>query len=127
MSEYNQFKQDENKIHAALPLQDFPKALKAVARVGQFGNQKYDPHSWRKVPDNIERYTQAMIRHLLEDMNGNKVDDESGLLHYAHFVWCALATLELRLSQSVSSYVEGDNFKNGSSDCYTKNILETYK
>lgn len=93
----NDFKFDQGKLDAALPLQDFPRALKAIAAVGAYGNQKYEPHSWPKVEDAFVRYSHAMLRHYLDHMQGEKNDPETLLRHYAHFAWNALATLELLL------------------------------
>ena len=63
-----------------------------IARVRMFGNKKYgDPENWRNVE--VERYRDAMFRHLiryLKDPHG--VDSESGLPHLAHLA-CNVAFL----------------------------------
>lgn len=73
----------------------FPNALAAVADVSKFGASKYDWGNWRHVDNGVERYTEALGRHLLQD----GVDSESGLLHAAHTAWNAMARLELMLQE----------------------------
>ena len=50
-----------------------------------------------EVPDGVNRYTDALARHLLAEAIGEKVDPESGLYHAAHAAWNALARLDLML------------------------------
>lgn len=73
----------------------FPEAIKAVASVSAFGATKYAWSGWRHVPDGINRYTDAMGRHLIDEAAGKVLDDDSGLLSAAHTAWNALARLEL--------------------------------
>lgn len=96
------FKDDGGKVLMGTLL-EFPLALKAVAEVATFGVNKYTRGGWRSVSDGRVRYTDAMMRHLLD---GDGVDDGprgSGLLHEAHFVWNAIARLELRLREAVET------------------------
>lgn len=93
------FKADVGKPLAALPFQDFPRALAEIAGVGTFGAAKYARHSWGKVDNGLERYTDAMMRHLMADMGGEELDPETNLKHYAHFAWNVLATFELMLTK----------------------------
>ena len=89
-------KYDEDKPLAGLVLQDFGSALLEVAKVGTFGAEKYEKSNWLIVPNGIERYTDAMARHFLqESLQPN--DPESELKHAAHTAWNALARLELML------------------------------
>lgn len=90
------FKDDGGKVLMGTLL-EFPLALAAVAEVATFGVNKYTRGGWESVPNARVRYTDAMMRHLL---GGDGVDDGprgSGLLHEAHFVWNAIARLEIRL------------------------------
>ena len=89
-------KMDLGKVQAGVLL-DFSRALWKVAEVGTHGNGKYARGSWLHVPEAGERYEDALMRHLLKI----KVEpiDESGLTHLAHFVWNALAVLELGLRE----------------------------
>lgn len=79
----------------------FPNALKAVAEVSEYGARKYTSMGWSTVPDGVDRYREALGRHLLAEAEAQAWDltqvDESGLLHDAQEAWNALAKLELRL------------------------------
>lgn len=75
----------------------FPRAIDAVARVSTFGAKKYDWKGWETVPEGFERYSDAMVRHLIAEGKGEVLDSDSGLLHAAHAAWNALARLELKL------------------------------
>jgi len=88
-------KLDDNKILAGI-LADFSNALLEVAKVGTFGAKKYARSGWQSVPNGIERYTDALWRHLLTE-KVNETDDESNLLTASHLAWNALARLELIL------------------------------
>lgn len=77
----------------------FPKALLEVAKVSDFGAQKYERGGWKTVPDGIERYFDALGRHLLNFQIEGTFDKESGLRHMAHLAWNALAVLELQLQE----------------------------
>lgn len=74
----------------------FPRALKAVADISAFGASKYTWRGWESVDGGVERYGDALARHLLAEAAG-PVDGESGYLHAAHAAWNALARLELIL------------------------------
>ena len=76
-------KLDAGKNRVGLMVSDFPRALEAVAEVATYGANKYTPHGWVSVPDGLERYTDAMHRHLLAEARGEKFDAESGLEHAA--------------------------------------------
>lgn len=89
-------KLDAGKIPMRLILHSMPLALLEVGKVGQYGAGKYTEDGWVKVPDGINRYTDAMMRHMLAEGMGS-VDEDSGLLHAAQVAWNALARLELML------------------------------
>ena len=90
-------KLDSGKNRLGLVLHGFPRALEAVGQIGTYGAEKYSPNGWMEVPDGINRYSDAMYRHLLREALGEPSDQESGLLHAAHAAWNALARLELML------------------------------
>jgi hypothetical protein len=91
-------KLDAGKICAFRGAVDyFPRAIEAVAAVSTFGAIKYDWAGWKSVPDGIERYSDALMRHLLAESKGDRHDPDSGLLHAAHSAWNMLAVLELKL------------------------------
>jgi hypothetical protein len=77
----------------------FPRAITAVAEISTFGAQKYAWKGWEGVDDGINRYSDAMVRHMLKEAMGEEVDPDSGLLHAAHLAWGALARLELILRE----------------------------
>jgi hypothetical protein len=92
-------KLDLGKNRLGLVLLAFSLALEEVGRVGTFGAEKYSPNGWLAVPDAQARYTDAMLRHVFRHASGEVNDDESGIAHWAHAAWNALACLELQLRE----------------------------
>lgn len=90
-------KLDHGKPRVDLVLGAFAGALLEVAKVGTFGAAKYTDNGWREVPDGIERYNNAELRHYLAHRMGELNDPDSGLSHSAHRAWNALAILQLEL------------------------------
>lgn len=78
----------------------FPRACLAVAEVSQKGAEKYCWKGWEDVPDGINRYSDAIIRHICKESIEGKIDPDFGLLHKAHVAWNALAVLELELRET---------------------------
>ena len=67
------------------------RLIQAVAAVREHGTKKYhDPENWRKVEP--QRYRDALDRHWLAYLEGEKTDKESGLPHLWHMA-CNLAFL----------------------------------
>lgn len=97
-------KHDNGKYFGALPLQDFPLALKAVAEVGTFGANKYARHSWSTVENGYQRYEDAFHRHMLAHYGGETVDQETKLLHLAHMAWNILALLQMELKNEGGTF-----------------------
>lgn len=85
---------DGGKPKAATLYEYFPNALTEIAKVSTFGCDKYERGSFIDVPNGLERYTDAMHRHFLQEAQGIELDDESGLRHAAHAAWGALCRLE---------------------------------
>lgn len=79
----------------------FPKALYGVLEVATYGARKYSRGGWQYVEDGFERYTDALIRHLLKIPLEDR-DPESGLYHFDHMAWNALARFELYLRKDFS-------------------------
>lgn len=77
----------------------FPRAIKQVAMVSAFGASKYAWKGWESVPDGVNRYSNAMGRHITDEAIEGPVTHDSGLLHKAHIAWNALAALELYIRQ----------------------------
>lgn len=65
--------------------------INAVTAIREFGCQKYhDPENWRKVEP--QRYRDALYRHWLAYLGGEKTDPESGMPHLWHLA-CNVAFL----------------------------------
>lgn len=65
--------------------------IHAVTAIREYGCKKYhDPENWRKVEP--QRYREALYRHWLAYLSGEKNDPESGLPHLWH-VGCNVAFL----------------------------------
>lgn len=75
-------KADSGKLQwSLLPFEE----LKDVVRVLMLGAKKYTPDNWKKC-DNMTRYKDALMRHVISYVSGDTTDDESGLSHLAHAV-----------------------------------------
>lgn len=98
-------KLDAGKIRPHLMMNGFAKALKEVSLVGTIGAAKYSDYGWITVPKGIERYTDAMQRHYLEESDGVLYDADlttragKPVHHAACIAWNALARLELILQE----------------------------
>jgi hypothetical protein len=73
-----------------------PVAIDLMAQVMTFGAKKYKPEGWRTVPDALQRYQAAMLRHAFAIQRGELIDAESGLPHAAHAMCCAAFIAELQ-------------------------------
>ena len=92
-------KLDAGKLRPTLVIRDMARALEAVIKVATDGANKYTPGGWLEVPDAINRYEDADLRHMLKRFKGEAVDTDSESLHLAHNAWNALAKLELHLRE----------------------------
>ena len=71
-----------------------PHMVMAVTAVREFGTRKYhDPENWRKVEP--QRYRDALYRHWLAYLAGEKLDKESGLPHLWHLACNAAFLIEM--------------------------------
>lgn len=93
-------KLDAGKRRDGLVLLGFSRALAAVSAVGTYGANKYRDNGWMSVPNGVNRYTDAMLRHILSEASGELTDKDTGLLHAAHAAWNALARLDLMIRES---------------------------
>ena len=68
--------------------------IDAVTAVRMYGNEKYhDPENWRKVEP--QRYRDALYRHWLAYLKGEKCDLEIGLPHLWHLACNAAFLIEM--------------------------------
>lgn len=76
--------QNQKKDAGKVPLQLLPlDALTEIAKVLQFGAQKYAERGWEK-GINFDRVFGATLRHLFAWHQGEDKDPETGLNHLAH-------------------------------------------
>lgn len=68
------------------------KAINELGRVLTFGAKKYGRYNWKDLKDIEDRCLSASLRHLMEILDGNLIDEETGLSHYAH-VMCNMMFL----------------------------------
>jgi Domain of unknown function (DUF5664) len=92
-------KLDQGKNRLGLIFSGFSLALQEVGKVGTFGANKYTANGWQFVPNGVERYTDAMYRHLMKEAAGEAIDPDSGTMHAAQAAWNCLAVLELKLRE----------------------------
>ncbi len=97
MKSDQEFKADGGKSNPLLLEQGFSNALEHVNRTLDYGAIKYEAHSWRNVPNGIDRYDAAARRHRRARDQGEATDQESFLLHRAHEIVCLLMAFELEL------------------------------
>lgn len=90
-------KLDAGKNRLGLVLLGFSRALQAVGQVDTYGAGKYTDNGWTEVEAGEQRYTDAMLRHLLREGAGESIDPETNLRHAAQVAWNALARLDLML------------------------------
>lgn len=115
-----QLKADGGKARPDLLSVGMARALRMVQATMEYGAIKYEAHSWRNVDDGIARYLAAAERHrqerMLENVDGEHLvleptDDESGLPHIAHEVFCLLAIMELAYNDLGLSISDVATFK----------------
>lgn len=83
MTEKTEFvKADDGKLKWSLmPFEQ----LEDVVKVLQNGALKYSPDNWKKC-DDPKRYKDALMRHTVAYMKGEKVDKEDNISHLAHAI-----------------------------------------
>lgn len=76
-------KKDENKIRLDLIEPNF---IISIAKVMTFAIEEkdYKINSWQEVPDPINKYYAALMRHVLAWRSGESHDKESGYHHLSH-------------------------------------------
>lgn len=91
MQEGTKFDDGEPRIGEMI--KDFKEPLLEVCKVWEFGTRKYAKSNWKKVENGEDRYTNAMMRHFLEE-DDEGVDPETQIGPYAHLAWNALARIK---------------------------------
>lgn len=92
-------KYDTGKNRMGLMCENFSRALWEVAKVSTFGANRYGANNWQYLENPKERYMDALCRHLFQHLQGEKINEESGLLHLSHCAWNILALLEFELRE----------------------------
>jgi hypothetical protein len=90
-------KYDDEKPCMGFLFKSFPNALRKVSKQNDYGAKKYSPMNWKKV--SIERYEDALSRHLVAALENPNAIDESGQEHLAAVAWNAMALIELKHGQ----------------------------
>jgi hypothetical protein len=89
---YHEKKHDKGKVrYDLLPWHE----LELLAKVLTVGAEKYGDNTWQTVPDGLDRYKAAMLRHYAAYCMGEEYDQETGLPHMAHVVCNAVFILRL--------------------------------
>lgn len=88
----NGIKYDKEKPRYAEFLLDFQEPLEKLYEVWEFGANKYGKSNWKELDNGLERYSNALIRHLFAE-NKNIYDEETNMFHASHIAFNALARL----------------------------------
>lgn len=89
MTQFKKNDQSKPKL-SLLPV----KAKAEVAKVLEFGANKYGKDNWRKC-DQKDRYIDAAMRHIDAYIDGEALDPESGHNHLAHAICSLMFILEI--------------------------------
>ena len=89
-------KMDLGKQRPSLIQDSMSRAIAGVVAVGTFGANKYSDGGWLEVPNGINRYRDAQLRHESKRAQGELLDPDSGLPHDFHIAWNILAQVELK-------------------------------
>lgn len=88
VSKKNDFK--DNKLRwDLLPLAE----IEDIVAVYTAGSKKYGDNNWQNLPNGLQRYKAALLRHLLCYEKGEEFDEETGCRHLAQVAWNAIAML----------------------------------
>ena len=90
-------KHDEGKLEFhQLPI----KPLQEVIKVLMYGARKYGSDTnWQRVDNPKQRYSDATMRHMMAYMDGELIDNETGLSHLAHAAADILFLLHFELEK----------------------------
>ena len=93
---------DNGKLRLAEMIIDFKEPLQGLCKVWEFGAKKYGKSNWKEVENGKDRYTNALLRHLVAEED-KLTDDETELLHSAHIAFNALARMYFILKEREES------------------------
>ena len=82
--------------------------LPHVIDVGTYGARKYARDNWLHVKGGVERYYEAVGRHVRDVMLGDWRDEESGCVNLGHIAWGILAGAELVRREATAAKVKSD-------------------
>ena len=94
----NQGDRDNSSKPVISMVLEAPAAIEGVARVLEFGREKYARSNWKKGLPYTE-IIDSMSRHLLKIMSGEDIDPESELPHCSHVLCNALFLSEMMLTR----------------------------
>ena len=98
-------KLDANKLRYDLIPWD---ALDEVVKRFTHGAEKYAPDNWKNVPDAVNRYRVALMRHFSAYCQGERDDcDAGGLSHIGAVAWNALVLVWFDLQSSAARGYNG--------------------
>jgi hypothetical protein len=99
--EGQKFSADKTPLYTVF-FKQFPDALVEVAKCSQAGHLKYpndvDWMNFKRVPNAIESYRNACVRHLMESGVNDDMEKFGTVLHQAQAIWNLLAALEIELA-----------------------------
>lgn len=91
-------KYDTGKPRLGEMIIDFAFSLSNISKVWEFGANKYEKSNWKKVENAKDRYTNAMIRHLVAEET-EQIDQETKLHHCLHVARNAIARVYFILKE----------------------------
>lgn len=80
--------------------------LHSVLAALEMGVEKYGAFNWQKVDHGYTRYSNAAMRHMISHMEGEYLDQESGLPHLAHAACNCLFAMWFRDTKSDQKAVD---------------------
>lgn len=73
------------------------------------GAKKYEPDNWRRVPNAIDRYFDAAMRHMWDGYKaGEQLDPETKKHHLAHAMCCLAFIIDLEMKEKNETIERND-------------------
>lgn len=77
-----------------------PIAFAQFVDVLTVGAKKYEPDNWRRVPNAVDRYFDAAMRHMWDGWKaGEQLDPETQKHHLAHAMCCLAFIIDLEMEK----------------------------